>query len=246
MAKLDEKTMRDVLARLRGDFASETRLGDRFKTNRLELEPDGVLILEAEVDGVAQKKIALETAARIPEISGIVDRVRVRPAAEMGDSEIRSHLRVTYGQDPALAGLNINEIRGHRIENVAAYAETVGTIDYEVVDGVVTLNGSVPSLVTKRYVGVLAWWVPGTRDVINGIVTPSDADDHAERIAEAVKLVLEKDPYVDAAQVKASVRNRTVRLTGLLPSEDQRRMAENDAWYVFGVDDVVNEIQVGG
>jgi osmotically-inducible protein OsmY len=36
-----------------------------------------------------------------------------------------------------------------------------------------------------------------------------------------------------------------VRLTGLVPSEAERDMAERDAWYVFGVDDVINEIAVG-
>lgn len=39
----------------------------------------------------------------------------------------------------------------------------------EVKKGIVTLNGEVPSLTHKRLAGVLAWWVPGTRDVVNGL-----------------------------------------------------------------------------
>ena len=92
------------------------------------------------------------------------------------------------------------------------------------------------------YIGVLAWWCPGVGDVINGLEAASDQSDGPDRIADAVRVVLEKDPYVDAAQVKVGVRRRTVRLTGFLPSAEQARLAENDAWYVFGVDDVVNEI----
>ncbi|MBZ0161928.1 MAG: BON domain-containing protein [Notoacmeibacter sp.] len=129
---------------------------------------------------------------------------------------------------------------------VAAPADLHGSIDYEVIDGIITLNGFVPGLMTKRYAGVLAWWIPGSRDVINGIAVTSDEADGADKIAEAVDLVIEKNPYLNAAQVKVGVRNRTVRLTGFLPSEEQKRMAENDAWCVFGVDDVVNEIEVGG
>lgn len=48
-----------------------------------------------------------------------------------------------------------------------------GTIDVEVQDGIVTLNGRVPGLTSKRLAGVLAWWVSGVRDVVNGIKSRS-------------------------------------------------------------------------
>ena len=35
-----------------------------------------------------------------------------------------------------------------------------------------------------------------------------------------------------------------VTLAGLLPNEAERHMAECDAWYVFGVDKVINNIEV--
>jgi osmotically-inducible protein OsmY len=35
-----------------------------------------------------------------------------------------------------------------------------------------------------------------------------------------------------------------VRLTGVVPSTTEREMAEFDAWYVFGVDNVDNRIEV--
>jgi osmotically-inducible protein OsmY len=60
---------------------------------------------------------------------------------------------------------------------------------------------------------------------------------------EAVRIALEKDPFVNADQVRVGVRNRTVRLTGTLP-RDGREAAESDAWYVFGVDDVINDIEI--
>ena len=63
-------------------------------------------------------------------------------------------------------------------------------------------------------------------------------------IEEAVKLALEKDPFVDADQIRVGVRGAIVRLTGLDKSEGMRETAEADAWYVFGVDDVVNQIEV--
>jgi len=234
-----------VLNEVRAALKSETRLGASFTPDRLELDADGVLIFEAEVEIVAQKKIALGAVAALPEITGIVDRVRVVPADQMGDAEIREHLREAYSQDPALAGLKIREYRGEGYEIISSPQDPHGSIDYEVVDGIVTLNGAVRGLTTKRYIGVLAWWVPGSRDVINGVAVEPGEEDGADKIADAVHLVHQKNPYLDAAQVKVGVRTRTVRLTGFLPSETQRKMAENDAWYVFGVDIVINEIEIG-
>lgn len=246
MTNAGDAEIKQILDRLRDSLSGDERIGGHFRAGRLELDSDGVLIIEAEVASVAQKKIVLETAAAFPEIVGIVDRIRLKPASVMGDGEIRAHLRRAYTEDPALAGLTVREYRGHNCETVADPADAHGTLDYEVVDGIVTLNGSLPGLTTKRYAGVLSWWVPGCRDVINGIAVTSDEADGADKVAEAVHLVLEKNPYIDAAQVKVGARNRIVRLTGYLPSEEQREMAEDDAWSVFGVDGVINEIEVGG
>jgi len=61
---------------------------------------------------------------------------------------------------------------------------------------------------------------------------------------EAVRIAFDKDPFADASQVRVGVRHRTVRLTGAVHSQEARNAAEWDAWYVFGVDDVVNELEV--
>jgi osmotically-inducible protein OsmY len=108
----------------------------------------------------------------------------------------------------------------------------------------VTLNGRVPGLVSKRLVGVMAWWIPGVRDVVNGIAVEPAEDDGPEMIAEAVRVVLERDPFVNASQVGADVQGTTIRLRGVVPSDIEKAAAERDAWCIFAVDRVVNEIQV--
>ena len=110
----------------------------------------------------------------------------------------------------------------------------------------VTLDGRVPGLAHKRLAGVLAWWVPGVRDVVNGLeVVPPEADDDGE-ITDAVRIVLEKDPLVDASRIGVSSHDAVVTLRGTVRSEVERRMAEWDAWCVFGVDVVTCEIEVRG
>ena len=45
-----------------------------------------------------------------------------------------------------------------------------------------------------------------------------------------------------ASQIRVSSRNRVVTLEGLVATEAERDMAEYDAWCVFGVDNIVNDI----
>jgi osmotically-inducible protein OsmY len=80
--------------------------------------------------------------------------------------------------------------------------------------------------------------------LVNGIAVEPPEDDSDDAILEAVRLVLEKDPFVDASQLRVGVKHARVRLTGMVPSDAERDMAEFDAWYVFGVDRVDNRIEV--
>jgi osmotically-inducible protein OsmY len=235
--------MIEVLERVRAALSSEPRLD--LHEFPIELSfVEGTLTLEGEVGDVAAKKLVLEQAAALPEVTGILDRLRVRPAQRMGDGEIRDLVRDALLQEPAFADFAIRRWAGGRIETLREPPEARGAIELEVEDGIVTLNGQVPGLDDKRLAGVLAWWVPGSRDVINGIAIEPPEGDSDEAILEAVRLVLEKDPFVDASQLRAGVKKALVRLTGVVPSEAEREMAEFDAWYVFGVDKVDNRIGV--
>lgn len=107
-------------------------------------------------------------------------------------------------------------------------------------DGVATLNGQLPSLSHKRLAGVLAWWVPGSRDVVNGVAVVPPEEDNNDEVTDAVRLVLEKNPFVNADQIRAYTHDAAVTLEGLVMNETERRIAECDVWHVFGVDKVIN------
>lgn len=228
-----------------GALRSEPRLGPHFRPAELRLEADGALLVEGEVDTIAQKRLALERLAALPGISGIVDRLHVRPATPMSDAGIRDHLRKALLQETSFEGFRIIEQERGADTPVRDLPQAPGEIAFDVGDGIVTLNGRTLSLTAKRLAGVVCWWIPGTRDVINGIEVDPPEEDAAIRVEEAVRIALEKDRLVDASQIRAGVRGRVVRLTGLVGSELMRSAAEADAWYVFGVDDVINDIQVG-
>jgi osmotically-inducible protein OsmY len=108
----------------------------------------------------------------------------------------------------------------------------------------VLLDDHVTGVTQKRLAGVLAWWVPGSRDVINGMAVVPDQPDSDDEMAKAVRIVLKKDPFVNEERIRVSTRQSVVTLEGDVPSMPQKEMAEFDAWYVFGVDKVVNHIEV--
>jgi osmotically-inducible protein OsmY len=205
---------------------------------------DGVLTMEGEVEQIMAKKRALEVAAAVPGVTGIVDRVRLVPATQMEDGEIRDHVCNALLAENLLAPCAIwANVKG-KPEVMRELDEAIGSIEVAVTAGVVTLNGAVTSFSAKRLAGVLAWWVPGSRDVVNGLEVSPAEEDNDDEVVDAVRLALEKDPFVNAAQIKVGCRNYTVTLDGLVKNVTQRQMAEADAWYVFRVDRVVNLLQV--
>lgn len=232
----------EVLKEVRAAFEHEPRINLHQYPVHMALS-DGDLILEGEMAHVAAKKVALELAAAVPGVSGIVDRLKVTPAQRMGDGAIRDHVRDALLQEPVFENCRIRVWDKNQVETCREpIPKSAGDIEVAVEDGVVTLNGQVPSLSHKRLAGVLVWWVPGSRDVINGLDVVPPEEDNDDEITDAVCLVLEKDPFVNADQIRVSTRNAVVTLEGLVINDTEKDMAEFDAWYVFGVDRVINKL----
>ena len=207
---------------------------------------DGALILEGEVADIVDKTRAATALRRVDGVTSVIDHLRVmNGSVTVGDGELRDAVCERL--------LNAIEFRSCRIcARVKGQHETVrepvgersGWIEVEAHDGVVTLWGQVISLSHMRLAGVLAWWSRGCRCVVNELVVAPAEADRDDEITEALMLVLETDPFVDAAQVSVHTENRVVTLEGCVASENTRRQVERDAWYVQGVEDVVNHISL--
>jgi osmotically-inducible protein OsmY len=162
----------------------------------------------------------------------------------MADAEIGDHLCHSLLGEPAFLECALRLRRGGRTRALREPGDAAGFLEVEVAGGVVTLAGEVPGLAHKRLAGVLAWWVPGSRDVVNGLEVVPPEEDGEDQIADAVRLALEKDPLLDEAGIRVAVRGAVVELEGSVPSALQREAAESDAWCVFAVDGVMNRLAV--
>jgi osmotically-inducible protein OsmY len=211
---------------------------------------DGVAVLEGEVGDIAAKKLALELASSVPGVRGVVDRLRVAPGARpgegrRGDGEIRDSLARRFLEQPEFRNCTLRTHTNERDEVLReANGDGVGDIEISVADGVIVLEGRVISQPHRLFAGVLAWWTPGRRDVVNALAVAPAYDERDDEVAEALRLVLEADPEIDAALVRPMCRQWIVTLEGNVPTEEQKRRAEMDAWYLSGVDKVINNLQV--
>jgi len=237
------------LTTVRGALARTLPAG-QLDLERLAFDPDGVLLIEGEAASIAAKKRALRVAAITSGAAGLADRLHVRPAIPMQDGEIRVRLAELFALDPRFRGIALYEDRNPSplaedyVAVAGAAADANGRLDIEVSEGIVTLNGALPSLTRMRLAGALAWRVAGVRDVINGLAVEPPEDDGPDQLEEAVREALDADPLFDDAQVKVGVFGDSVRLTGLVHSQDARDAAEESAWRIMGVDEVINEIEV--
>lgn len=235
---------REVVRSVAAALAREPRVQLTHRPLRIGFD-HGDLVLDGEVQDVVAKKLALERAAAVPGVERIVDRLHVAPADVVPDRVLLARVCGALEAEPELRGV---EILPRRLE--LSEAGRLGAdrpcIAVNVERGVVTLDGAVPSLRQKRLAGTRAWWTAGARDVVNGLSVEPPEPDSDEKLAEAVRAALEKDPTVRSGEVRVESRGATVRLEGVVGSAEERAEAERDAWCVFGVDRVDNQLRVSG
>lgn len=224
-------------------LCSDERLAFDHLRCRLAFEGD-TLEIDGQVSAVAIKRRALQVAAAHPAVRCVIDRLRVNPSCAMSDAMIADHIVDAFIEEAALRECAIGKRLEGVLENVQQPPFARGGVCVIIENGVVTLDGELPTRAHKRLAGVLAWWVPGTRDVVDGMGVLSPEQDNDGEITDAVRVALEKDPFVDASQIRVKSKANVVTLQGLVWSAAERHVAERDAWYVFGVADVTNELRV--
>ena len=206
---------------------------------------DGTVTLEGEVADVGAKRIALQLAASVQGVSNVVDRLRVTPGERRGDGAVRDSAARLLLDQPELRGCSLNVRSNEKIEVLRRVSDdAAGEIQLSVTDGVVVLEGTVISQSHRRFAGALAWWIPGRRDVVNALEVRPAYEDRDDEISEVMRLVLEADPEVDADQIRTNCNGKVVFLDGAVPSEQQKRRAELDAWSLLSIRGVVNRLDV--
>lgn len=215
---------RQLKSRIEAALTRDTRVNVPQSTLDIVVQ-GGYVTLSGTVPTVAAKRLCHRLAAAVEGVKAVEDRTRVETGETMGDLELLDHLRRSLVEER-----NIEE------NQIVLEAEE---------EGGVLLRGEVHSLVQRRLAEVLAWWVPGVRNVTNLIVVDPPEEDNDEELRDNLQVIFAKDFLVDPARFKVLVHDGIVTLRGQVPAEEEKRAAEKDCWYTPGVVDVVNELEVG-
>jgi osmotically-inducible protein OsmY len=206
---------------------------------------DGAVTLSGSIADLGVKRRAVSAAAGVDGVSAVVDRLRVGPDQPPIDGATRDAVGAWLLREVEFQNFSLRaQVKGQREILRDAGPDAAGTIEISVGDGVITLSGEVISLSHKRLAGVLAWWSRGCREVVNELAVCPPEDDNDEEIIEALCLVFEADSNVHAVQIKVSCQERRVTLAGRVATVGERTRAEMDAWYLHGVEAVINRIEV--
>jgi osmotically-inducible protein OsmY len=235
-----------------GEMASESQLVAKVRrclrdTPRGDLLGQGVsvlmdeedLVLAGEVDGIADKKTALEAAAAVIGVGAIIDRLHIRAAVHRSDRELLEDTKRLLGDEWALSACLVQSraAKDHNRTRALWCEGFQGAIAITVENGVITLDGEVPGLLEKRLAGALAWSVPGCRDVIDALGVEPPEPDSDVSLARAIRVVLARLAPA-AASVQIEAHRRRVTLTGEVERPEEAADVERIVWGIFGVDSV--------
>jgi osmotically-inducible protein OsmY len=116
-------------------------------------------------------------------------------------------------------------------------------VDVETKDGIVTLSGSVDNLLAKDRAVELARTVKGVRSVVDQLTVKPVARTDEEIYKDVMDALLE-NPATDAHEIKASVTDGVVTLTGAVDSWQEKQLCAQVVKGVKGIKDIENEVEV--
>jgi osmotically-inducible protein OsmY len=199
---------------------------------------DDVVHLEGVVEDIIAKRKALRTARRVADTARIDDRLRIATAERISGDRLRDAAVEALKQEPAFTDMDI------RAGKDMSSGREQDWIRVESDGCMLRLTGEVNSLSHRRLAEVIAWWVSGACDVDNRLHVRPPEEESDEELSDAVRLVFDKEPALDTEQIAIATRNREITLRGAVYSDEQKRIAAQDCWYIPGVHAVHNELQV--
>jgi osmotically-inducible protein OsmY len=187
---------------------------------------DGIANLSGTVDSLAAKRQAEWLAATTVGVSRVRNHLRVRPAPAVPDPEIAKAVQGALRRDPL----------------VDAYE-----LWCDVRDGVVRVLGKVDSLAEKRRAGDVVAAIKGVVDVHNLLEVASlpTASANDRELRDEIRQQLFWSPFVDANQIRVSVRSGVATLRGVVDSDAAKMAAEVNA-HEAGAHEVLDQLQVKG
>lgn len=212
-------------AELRNNVKDEIHYDSAAKvTDIVVVAEKGRITLEGLADSYGSRMAAVNAAWRVYGVTDVVDKIAVNPGllGRPTDEEIAADLRRRIEKD---------------------FLIPKGRISVNVVDGIVTLTGTVNLHIERQAAKEEAKDTVGVRMVKNLIEINRSAASPAA-ITGDIHKALVRNARVDADSVQVTASGGTVTLTGSVHSFAERQEAEDAAWRAGGVTEVIDEIAI--
>lgn len=213
--------------KLKEDVENMLNADTRIDAGSIAVEVEDTRVkLTGKVVDYANRRIAESDAAIVP-----------------GVTDVDNHLVVEFPEDMELP--SDNEIRSN-VRRSLRWDSTIddGGIKVSVDNGVVMLDGSVPSYWQKFKAQDLAGNVKGVIDVDNDLSIAPLKNYADDLIKEEVTAEIGRNLKDNGTMVDVTVDNGIVTLSGRVPDLSSYRAAENISYYVRGVINVNNQLYI--
>jgi len=182
-----------------------------------------VVQIDGEVGSYQQKKAINRLVAASPGVRRVVNRLRVVPAAPVGDSTLAQRVEQAIRAEATLGGevISVSARGGH--------VELKGTVD----TGTARLDAE-----------YAAWHVPGVRQVTNKVHVGTgrivEERELGRRLEDALHWCLEMEPW----RISVEIERGVAHLSGRVPSREYAREAEDLVRWHPEITDVVNRLTI--
>jgi len=211
---------------------------------------DGVVLLAGKADTVSDHLHAVEAARAVPGVRRVASEVE--SPDKLADAEIRrqrdrAESGARRGVGDAASDMWITSAAKLRLLTDSRTPATDINVDTR--DGAVTLFGIVPSQAAKTAAEEDVKKVSGVRRVVNSIeVVPSSrreqVDARDDDVQKAIEQKIKDRESLHDASISVDVKNGVARLTGSVPSEEERLEAAIAARSTAGVRSVQDQLRV--
>jgi osmotically-inducible protein OsmY len=195
---------------------------------------DGKVKLSGAVGSAAEKRQARWDAW----VAGVtdVDSSALKIGKWARDEDRRKVTHVAKAEGEVRDAVNDANLYDPRVKSFNVIPSVTGNT--------VTLRGMVDNLKAKHAAAENARNTVGVASVVNRLKVRPVASRTDERIEDAVRATLARDPYVDRYEINVDVVDGTAYLSGVVDSYFEKAQAEDAASRVNGVVDVSNALAV--
>lgn len=224
------------------------QLDPRVKAFGLDpMVSDGNVTLDGTVDNYFAKLAANRDAHNTVGVKYVVDLLKVRPKPIVDDQTLKARVDAALNRDPYLdlddvhvAVRNSEVTLSGQVNNTFEISEAYQATAR--VNGVADINNKLTATGAKVPANGIGYtwyhYVPDAYWPFDDIPTSLDA-----KIKSDVKSELFWSPFIDSDQIKVSVNNGRVTLSGFVDDYVERRLATKNAWE-GGARGVLNHLTV--